>query len=61
MCVEEQDMLGNEKAIDKFLAYMPDDESRNAVKDLFLHESNSVNRWKAFLNYYRTQRESVSK
>ncbi|CAG5101994.1 Similar to DNApol-alpha50: DNA primase small subunit (Drosophila melanogaster) [Cotesia congregata] len=35
MCVEEQNMLGTEKNINKFLILLPDDDTRKEVKSLF--------------------------
>lgn len=59
MCVEEQNMLGTEKNINKFLTLLPDDDTRKEVKSLFDRYTTSLDRWNAFLSYYE-QTKGVS-
>ncbi|XP_012258852.2 DNA primase small subunit [Athalia rosae] len=58
MCVEEQDMLGTEKAIAKFLPLILDDGMRTHVKTLFKSYQTSVERWAAFKSYYESEQHS---
>lgn len=52
-CVEEQDILGTEDRINKFLKIISDDECRDELKLLFDKCSSSNARWNAFVNYIR--------
>ena len=61
MCVEEQNMLGTEIGINKFLGILPDDEVRNEVKNIFEKSSKSVDRWESFVNYFDVQIQSGHK
>lgn len=59
ICVKEQNMLGTEEGIEKFLVILPNDEDRQAVKALFNKESTSEARWKAFVQYVESKRTGV--
>lgn len=61
MCVEEQNILGTDKEIAKFLDLLPDDEVKSEVKNLFQKYTKSVDRWDAFTKYYDSQIHSVSR
>ncbi|CAD6219165.1 GSCOCG00004837001-RA-CDS [Cotesia congregata] len=61
MCVEEQNMLGTEKNINKFLILLPDDDTRKEVKSLFERYTTSLDRWDAFLSYYEQTKGVSSK
>lgn len=61
MCVGEQNMLGTEEAIEKFLPILPSDEDRQEVKALFGRENmqTSEARWTAFVQYIESKRTGV--
>lgn len=52
MCVKEQNMLGTEDNIRKFLAILPKGEIRVEVKSIINQYSNSIDRWNAFVNFF---------
>ncbi|KAL0110553.1 hypothetical protein PUN28_013864 [Cardiocondyla obscurior] len=56
MCVKEQNMLGTEEGIEKFLPILPNDEDRQEVKALFGKENTSEARWTAFVQYIESKR-----
>ncbi|XP_043280996.1 DNA primase small subunit [Venturia canescens] len=58
MCIEEQDILGTDEAVAKFLELLPDEEVKSEVKNLFDKYSKSVDRWDAFTKYYTNQMQS---
>ena len=49
MCVKEQNMLGTEEGIEKFLSILPNEEDRQEVKILFSKENTSEARWNVFV------------
>lgn len=59
MSVKEQNMLGTEEAIEKFLPILPNDEDRQEVKMLFSTESTSEARWNTFVQYIESKRTGV--
>lgn len=59
MCIKEQNMLGTEEGIEKFLPILPNDEDRQEVKILFDKESTSEARWNAFIQYIESKRMGV--
>ncbi|OXU26399.1 hypothetical protein TSAR_009767 [Trichomalopsis sarcophagae] len=61
MCMEEQNMLGTEERITKFLGILAEEDLRNEVKAIFDKHSTSVKKWEAFVNHYREQTQSGSK
>lgn len=56
MCIKEQNMLGTEERIEKFLLILPNDEDRQEIKTLFNKESNSEARWNLFVQYVESKR-----
>lgn len=60
MCMEEQNMLGTEERVTKFLGILSEEDLRNEVKAIFDKHSTSVKRWEAFVNNFREQIQSVS-
>ncbi|XP_076160106.1 DNA primase small subunit [Ptiloglossa arizonensis] len=50
-CVEEQDMLGTDERVEKFLQILPDEEDRKELKALFGQSKSSKDRWNQFLKY----------
>jgi len=59
ICVKEQNMLGTEEGIEKFLPILPNDEDRQEIKVLFGKESTSETRWNAFIQYIESKRTGV--
>lgn len=60
MCVEEQNMLGTEEMVTKFLGLLNDDELRTEVKAVLDKHSTSVKKWEAFVSHFKDQMQSVS-
>ncbi|XP_014213728.1 DNA primase small subunit-like [Copidosoma floridanum] len=58
MCVENQDMLGTEERVLKFLGIIADDEMRAEVQDLFDEHCTSLTKWNAFIKFFKKQIES---
>ncbi|KAK0080689.1 hypothetical protein PV325_013506 [Microctonus aethiopoides] len=54
-CVEEQNMLGSEDSIAKFMKLLPDEETRIEMRNLFEKYTTSVERWNAFVDYVHDQ------
>ena len=48
MMIDEQDILGDEKAVEKFLCLVPDDMLRSKLKTEMLNVNTSADRWKVF-------------
>ena len=48
MMIDEQDILGDEKAVEKFLCLVPDDMLRSKLKAEMLNVNTSADRWKVF-------------
>ena len=61
MCVEEQNMLGTEEGINKFLGIIGEEDLREEVKALFDQYSTSVKRWDAFVSFFKNQMQQVLK
>ncbi|KAG7210495.1 hypothetical protein KM043_012016 [Ampulex compressa] len=61
MCVEEQNMLGTDEAMEKFLMILPDDESRQELKATFGQCNSSLSRWTAFEKFIKTKRTGDKK
>lgn len=59
MCVKEQNILGTEEAIEKFLPILPNDEDRQEMKTLFSKENTSEARWNVFVQYIESKRTGV--
>lgn len=59
MCIKEQNMLGTEEGIEKFLPILPNEEDRQEMKALFNRESTSEARWQAFVQYIESKRTEV--
>lgn len=60
MCVIEQNMLGTEENINKFLEIIhTEEEVRADVRSLLNKYSTSEKRWEAFQEYYIKQSQSV--
>lgn len=59
MCVNEQNMLGTEEGIQKFLSTLANEEDRREIKTLFDKESTSEARWNVFVTYIESKRTAV--
>lgn len=59
MCIKEQNILGTEEGIEKFLPILPNEEDRQEMKALFNRESTSEARWQAFVQYIESKRTEV--
>lgn len=60
MCVVEQNMLGTEENVTKFLEIIhTEEEVRAEVKTLLNKYSTSKEKWEAFNQYYTHQLQSV--
>lgn len=60
MCVEEQDMLGTEEGVTKFLGVITEEDLRVEVKTILDKHSTSVKKWEAFVGFFKDQLQSVS-
>ncbi|KAI4503978.1 hypothetical protein M0802_001381 [Mischocyttarus mexicanus] len=56
MCIEEQDILGTDERMEKFLGILPEEEDRTEVKNLFGQCTSSATRWKAFCEFVKDKR-----
>ncbi|KAK2575139.1 hypothetical protein KPH14_008856 [Odynerus spinipes] len=56
MCVEEQDMLGTNERMEKFLEVIPEDEDRVELKNLFGQCPSSKTRWNAFCDFVNNKK-----
>lgn len=56
MCIEEQDILGTNERIEKFLAILPEEEDQIELKNLFDQCSSSTARWKLFCEFVKDRR-----
>ncbi|XP_074103830.1 DNA primase small subunit-like [Cotesia typhae] len=54
-CVVEQDMLGTEERVQKFINLLRCPNIMKGVKKEFLEHDNSIDRWNAFLEYFYTR------
>ncbi|XP_066588445.1 DNA primase small subunit [Prorops nasuta] len=61
MCIEEQNILGTDEGVDKFLGILPDEEDRQELKALFDKASSSTVRWNTFVKFLKTQKTSGKK
>lgn len=59
MCIKEQNILGTEEGIEKFLPILPNEEDRQEMKVLFNKESTSEARWHVFVHYIESKRTEV--
>lgn len=59
MCIKEQNILGTEEGIEKFLQILPNEEDKAEVKTLFNKENTSEARWNAFIQYIESKRTGV--
>ncbi|XP_031837192.1 DNA primase small subunit [Nomia melanderi] len=60
-CVEEQNMLGTEDGMNKFLQIISDDDDKEVVKTLFGQCNSSKDRWNAFLKFIKSKKEAGEK
>lgn len=61
MIVKEQDMLGTDESLKKFLAIL-DESIRQNVETVLLKHKTSEDRWNAFTNYYNsTLKQNVAR
>lgn len=58
-CVEEQNMLGTEDGMNKFLQIISDEEDKEEVKTIFGQCSSSKDRWNAFVKFIKSKKEAV--
>lgn len=59
ICVEEQNMLGAEDEVLKFLGIIAEDEMRIEVKSILDQYPTSLAKWNAFIDFFRNQIQSV--
>ncbi|XP_057371439.1 DNA primase small subunit-like [Daphnia carinata] len=63
MMVEDQDILGNEEAVKKFLLMIPDEQLRSKLEKTMLDYHNSISRWRVFqeltANTGKTKRQTL--
>ncbi|XP_017760543.1 PREDICTED: DNA primase small subunit [Eufriesea mexicana] len=60
-CIEEQNILGTESGIEKFLQILPDEEDRKELKTLFGQCNSSKDRWNLFVKYIRNKKPTGDK
>ena len=48
MMIDEQDILEDEKAVEKFLSMVPDEQLRSKLKSDMLNVNTSADRWSVF-------------
>lgn len=46
MMLKDQDILGNEEAVKKFLLMVPDEQLRSKIEKAMLNYDGSANRWR---------------
>ena len=59
-CVEEQNILGTDERVDKFLQIFPE-EDRQEAKGIFDRCNSSKDRWDAFVKYVKNKRQTDKK
>ncbi|XP_033335796.2 DNA primase small subunit isoform X1 [Megalopta genalis] len=60
-CIEEQNILGTEEGVSKFLQIIADDEDRQELKTLFSQCSTSKDRWNVFVKFIKGKKTGVDK
>lgn len=58
-CIEEQNILGTEEGMEKFLQIISDDEDRQELKAFFGQCSSSKDRWDSFVKYVKNKKTTV--
>lgn len=48
MMLKDQDILGNEESLKKFLLMVPDEQLRNKLEKAMLNYEDSARRWRVF-------------
>ncbi|XP_014216064.1 DNA primase small subunit [Copidosoma floridanum] len=61
MCVKEQNMLGTEDRVTKFLGIITEDDMRAEAKAELDKHTTSVKKWDAFVSFFKDQLQSGSK
>ncbi|XP_076624312.1 DNA primase small subunit [Colletes latitarsis] len=55
-CVEEQDILGTDERVEKFLQILSEEEDRHELKALFNQCNSSKDRWHQFVKYVKSKK-----
>lgn len=58
-CVEEQNILGTDEGMEKFVQVLPDEEDRQELKALFGQCKSSKDRWSVFVKYVKNKKTTV--
>lgn len=61
MCVEEQNILGTDAGMEKFLHLIPFEEDRLEMKAMFGQSNSSVARWNTFVKYVNNKKTGGDK
>ncbi|CAL7945530.1 unnamed protein product [Xylocopa violacea] len=56
VCIEEQDILGTDERINKFLQILSDEQDRQEIKSLFGQCNSGKDRWNVFVDYIRKKK-----
>lgn len=57
--IQEQNMLGTEEGVNKFLGLIVEDDLRGEVKVVLDQYITSLQKWEAFIKFYNTQKQLV--
>ncbi|XP_043599889.1 DNA primase small subunit [Bombus pyrosoma] len=60
-CIEEQNILGTDEGMEKFLQIISDDEDRQELKAFFGQCSSSKDRWDSFVKYVKNKKTTGDK
>ncbi|XP_015436480.1 PREDICTED: DNA primase small subunit [Dufourea novaeangliae] len=60
-CIEEQNILGTEEGMEKFLQIVSDEEDRQELKGLFGQCKSSKERWNVFVKYIKSKKTTGDK
>lgn len=58
-CIEEQNVLGTDDGVEKFLQIFNDDEIKQELKLLFGQYNSSKDRWNVFVKHIRSKKTTV--
>ena len=61
LCVEEQNILGTDEGIEKFVHILSDEEDRRELKALFGQCKSSEDRWSVFVKYVKSKKTKENK
>lgn len=60
-CIEEQNVLGTDDGVEKFLQIFNDDEIKQELKSLFGQYNSSKDRWNVFVKHIRSKKTTGDK